>query len=75
MTKRHRSAETGEFVSEEFAAAHPNETVSETVLSDEDREAERERLKGLLRASLGQPGYKDRVKEIEAQLAKLPDGD
>lgn len=69
--KRHRNAQTGEFVTEEYALAHPDVTVSETVLTDDEREAERGRLKALLAASEGQPGYAAREKEIRRQLDRL----
>jgi hypothetical protein len=69
--KRYRDAETGEFVTEEYALAHPGTTVSEEMMTDEEREARTELLKAKLAASLGQPGYADRVAAIEAELERL----
>lgn len=69
---RYRSAITGEYVSEEFALANPDTTVSEEEpSSDEDRQAEIARLEAKLAASRGQPGYKDRTAAIEAELERL----
>lgn len=72
---RHRSAITGEYVSPAFAEANPNTTYAEgdkrPAVTEEMREAERERLRVLLQASLGQPGYGDRAKAIQAELDKL----
>lgn len=74
---RYRDAITGEFVTEEYALANPETTVSE----EEEGEAEQQRQQRLtqLRAKLaasmhaGKPmiGYKDRVAAIEAKIARL----
>ena len=42
-------------------------------MTDEERQAERERLQAKLDASRGQPGYGDRLKAIEAALEALGD--
>lgn len=72
---RYRSAITGLYVEEAFAVANPNTTYAEgqkrPAVTEAMRESERERLNVLLRASLGQPGYRDRVKAIQAELDKL----
>lgn len=70
--KRHRDAETGEFVTEEYALAHPGTTVSEEVLDDGGREKQIRTLELKLAASqsLGD-GYRDRVAQIEAELERL----
>jgi hypothetical protein len=72
---RYRSAITGLYVDPAFAAANPDTTYAEgqkrPKVTEEMRETERERLKELLRASLGQPGYADRAKAIQAELDKL----
>ena len=46
------------------------------VVTDEQRQSEKEMLQRKLDASRDQPGYADRIKAIEARLAELdaPDG-
>jgi hypothetical protein len=74
---RYRDAGTGEFVTEEYALAHPGTTVSETEEGEMEaaRQARLEALRAKRAASMhaGKPmtGYKERVAAIDAEIARL----